>query len=56
MSIDLQGAIAHDVLDVISESVFLCDLDGRVLHWNKAAAKVYGWTSEQALGKARNNC
>src|SRR5262249_22218001 len=51
MSIDLPAAITPDVLDLVHESVVLRDIDGRVLNWNKAAAELYGWTAEQALGK-----
>src|SRR5262249_34737022 len=51
MPIDLRAAITPDVLDLIQESVFLCDLDGRVQYWNRAAPKLYGWTADQALGR-----
>lgn len=28
-----------------------CDLNGRVLFWNKAAEKIFGWTQQEVLGK-----
>lgn len=51
MSIDPREIIAPDVLDLLDESVFLRDMDGRILYWNRAAADLYGWTAQQALGK-----
>ena len=51
MSTDLRAAIAPDVLDLIHESVLLRAIDGRVLYWNAAATKLYGWTAAQAVGK-----
>lgn len=51
MPFDLREAITPDVLDLIQDSVMLRDLDGRVVYWNNAAAKLYGWTAEQASGK-----
>jgi len=51
MSIDLRAPIALDALDLIQDCVFVRDIAGSVLYLNKAATKLYGWTSEQALGK-----
>jgi len=51
MSIDPREAMTADVLDLIHEAVLLRDLEGRVLYWNKAAVRLYGWKADQALGR-----
>ncbi|PTQ69203.1 ATP-binding protein [Pseudomonas sp. GV071] len=40
-----------DVLELIHESIFVRDLNGRIRYWNQACVALYGWPAEQALGK-----
>lgn len=44
-----------DYLDLVitnsHEAIFTCDLNGIVRLWNKGAERVYGYTSEEILGK-----
>jgi PAS domain S-box-containing protein len=40
-----------DILDLVEESVFVRDLEGRVLTWNKASETLYGWSREQVAGR-----
>ena len=40
------------ILDLIHESVVMCDMDGRVTFWNEAATALYGWRQDEALGKS----
>ncbi|GLK88999.1 PAS domain-containing sensor histidine kinase [Pseudomonas turukhanskensis] len=40
-----------DVLELIHESIFVRDLDGRIRYWNSACTALYGWPAEQALGQ-----
>ena len=42
----LQALIDHSPLAII-----MLDLDSRVLLWNNAAEKMYGWTAQEALGE-----
>lgn len=42
------SAIINHTPNVAIESY---DINGRVLYWNKAAEKIFGWTREEALGK-----
>jgi PAS domain S-box-containing protein len=40
-----------DLLDLASEAIIVRDLNGIVQFWNSGAAAMYGWTSEEAVGK-----
>ncbi len=39
------------LLDVATDAIFVCDLDSKILFWNKAAERLYGWKSLEAIGK-----
>jgi len=39
------AVVVHDAFDAIT----MTDLEGRILAWNPAAERLYGWTEEQAL-------
>ncbi len=39
------------VLSLAADAIIVCTLDREIRFWNKGAEKVYGWTSEQAIGK-----
>ncbi|MGF1933699.1 MAG: response regulator [Nostoc sp. ChiQUE02] len=39
------------LLDVATDAIFVCDLDDKILFWNKAAESLYGWKKEQAINK-----
>ena len=38
-------------LDVASDAILFKDPDSRIVHWNKGAERLYGWSSEEAMGK-----
>jgi PAS domain S-box-containing protein len=40
-----------DVLEVAFDAVIVYDPDERILYWNPAAEQMFGWTSQEALGK-----
>ncbi|MDD1775884.1 MAG: PAS domain S-box protein [Candidatus Methanomethylicus sp.] len=40
-----------DLLDNANDAFILFDLENRVLYWNKGAERLYGWKSEEVLGK-----
>lgn len=40
-----------NVLDLASDAIIVCDLEREVLFWNQGAAKLYGWSDDEALGK-----
>ena len=35
-----------------TDAVISIDLDARVRHWNRGAERLYGWSSEEAIGKS----
>ena len=39
------------VFDSLYDAVMITDLDGRLVAWNRAAERIYGWTQEEALGR-----
>src|ERR1041385_2005832 len=39
------------LLDQAQDAILVRDLDQKILFWNKGAEHLYGWTSEQAMGK-----
>lgn len=40
-----------NVLDLATDAIVVCDLEREILFWNQGAAKLYGWTADEALGK-----
>jgi PAS domain S-box-containing protein len=39
------------LLDAIEQSVFASDLGGIVIYWNRFAEQLYGWSTEEAMGR-----
>ncbi|MEH1817725.1 MAG: PAS domain S-box protein [Nostoc sp.] len=42
------------LLDIVSDAIVVQDLSNKILLWNKNAEKLYGWKSEEAIGKHFN--
>src|SRR5215813_11530420 len=40
-----------DLLNLTHDSIFVRDMNGVITYWNHGAEELYGWTSEQAVGK-----
>ena len=38
------------LLDKAQDAILVCDLDHRLIYWNRSAERLYGWTGEEALG------
>ncbi|MDJ0693270.1 response regulator [Mastigocoleus sp. MO_188.B34] len=39
------------LLDIATDAIFVCDLERKILFWNKAAEYLYGYSKEKAIGK-----
>jgi two-component system cell cycle sensor histidine kinase/response regulator CckA len=39
------------LLNTASDAIFVCDLNHRILFWNKGAERIYGWTVGEVLGR-----
>src|ERR1044072_6924948 len=39
------------MLDEVSDAIVVRDMDQRIRYWNKGAARLYGWTPDQAEGR-----
>ncbi|MEO6253424.1 MAG: PAS domain S-box protein [Ferruginibacter sp.] len=48
---DEQNRAQANLLNMIGQAAIATDLDGVVNYWNKAAENIYGWTSEETIGK-----
>lgn len=42
------------LLDVATDAIFVCDLNNKILFWNKGAERLYGWMAQEAEGKRVN--
>ncbi len=48
---DQESPLGARLLDLVQDAVVIHDLEHRVLYWNQAAASVFGYRREQALGQ-----
>lgn len=39
------------ILDSLSDGVYVCDTDRRIVYWSKAAEKITGWSREDVIGR-----
>jgi PAS domain S-box-containing protein len=42
---------SDELLDLVQESLIICDLNGRISRWNKASERIYGWSRSEAEGR-----
>jgi PAS domain S-box-containing protein len=42
---------SETILDSLSEGVYVCDRDRRIVFWSKSAERITGWHSEDVVGK-----
>ncbi len=41
----------RNLFDNANDAIIIHDLEGRVISWNHAAEKIFGWTEEEIIGK-----
>jgi len=41
----------EDIIDSLSEGVYICDLDRTITFWNKSAERITGWSAEDVIGR-----
>src|SRR5918999_246208 len=39
------------LLDAVGQAIIATDLQGRIIYWNRAAEELYGWSSEEVMGR-----
>lgn len=44
------------LLDKAQDAILVADLNYKILYWNKGAEKIYGWRSEEVLGRDVCEC
>lgn len=40
-----------ELLDLTHDAIAVVDLTGRILYWNKSAHRLFGWTTDEAIGR-----
>ena len=40
-----------DLFELAHDSIILCDAQGAITYWNRGSQRIYGWTTEEALGQ-----
>ena len=43
---------SETILDSLSEGVYVCDRDRRIVFWSKSAERITGWQSDDVVGNA----
>ncbi len=41
----------HSVMERSEDAIVLCDLDGRIEHWNAGAQALFGWSRAEMRGR-----
>lgn len=49
---DWQSPDPAEVINLLPESMIVCDADGCITMWNTAAEALYGWSRDQAVGRS----
>jgi PAS domain S-box-containing protein len=47
----LANIATEDVINSLSDGIYICDLDRRITYWSKAASRITGWREEDVVGR-----
>jgi PAS domain S-box-containing protein len=39
------------LLDAVGQAIIATDLQGKIIYWNRAAEELYGWSTEEVMGR-----
>ena len=42
----------HDILAQVQDAIICADCEGKVIYWNDAACRLWGWTVEEMMGRS----
>jgi PAS domain S-box-containing protein len=43
---------AEKIIDCLSDGVYVCDRERRIVYWSRAAEQITGWKAEDVVGRA----
>jgi PAS domain S-box-containing protein len=46
-----EASAQAELLDLVTDGAFICDVAHRITYWNRAAERLYGWSAEEAVGR-----
>ena len=46
------GSFQARLLDEVGQAVIATDPQGKIIYWNRAAEVLYGWSSEEVMGRS----
>jgi PAS domain S-box-containing protein len=46
-----QLTLSSVILDSLSDGVYVCDRNRRIVYWSKSAERITGWTSDDVVGR-----
>ncbi|MBN2231642.1 MAG: SpoIIE family protein phosphatase [Deltaproteobacteria bacterium] len=47
-----QANLSVEILDALTEGLYITDRERRIVFWNRAAARITGWQAEQIVGRS----
>ena len=43
--------LSNVILDSLSDGVYVCDRDRRIVYWSKSAEQITGWLAKDVIGR-----
>ena len=47
---DILRVKSKEIIDSLSEGVYVCDLERRITYWSRSAERITGWAAEDVVG------